>query len=565
MLKKSAYLLVCSLMTIQGVLFAQRLSNADYQSAVTSYKKGEYEVAFKQLAPLVSYENQHPSAPYAHYYYALSAYQLNKLTEARTMLMQLMNRFPNWPEQNELNYLMGATYLKGKNWSEGFRWLDKVSDVSFTKSKKGLKSRYLAEVTDIRALEDLYNRYPDDVEVAEALVSLIQRTSTDRKYLALSDQISNKLGNSGPSTPIPLPSSNRKQEVEKKWDKGFYTVSVLLPFRLTEVTAEKNRSNQFAYDLFQGMNLAKQKLKNDGILIDINAFDISNNRSQMEVLINNTPFKQSDVLIGPLYAETFELAAAYSTSSKTLLVNPLSTDGSLLKDHPYVYLAQPAIEQQMAQVLDLALKQNPNASFAIYYGTTLKDSLMAASLEGQIRSKNRKILDQKKLTGTQEQVTASVGAFTSEKPSHVILLTSNPAQGRMLMVTMGARKLSPHVIATSQSFDFTKTRPSSYNGRLFLLAPEFVDTSKELTKSFQLAYYEQYSTLPSTYSYLGYDLVLHLGRLMHQYKDRIFEALTMQPYKDDCLLQGFDYTKNRDNTVSAILKHDGQRWVLVED
>jgi ABC-type branched-subunit amino acid transport system substrate-binding protein len=564
MLKRSAFFLVCSLMAMQGALFAQRLSHTDYLAAVESYKKGQYEVAFKQLAPFTSYENQHPSAPYAHYYYALSAYQLNKLTESRTMLMQLMNRFPNWPEQNELNYLMGATYLKGKNWSEGFRWLDKVTDASFAKSKKGLKSRYLAEVTDIRALEDLYNRYPDDIEVAEAFVSLIQRTSTDRKYLALSDQISNKLGNNELAKPI-ASSSNRKQEVEKKWDKGFYTLSVLLPFRLSEVTSEKNRSNQFAYDLFQGMNLAKQKLKNDGILVNINAFDVSNNRSQMEGLLNNTPFKQSDALIGPLYAETFELAAAYSTASKTLLINPLSTDGSLLKDHPYVYLAQPAIDQQMAKVLDLALKQNPNASFAVYYGTTPKDSLMAVSLLAQIRSKNRKTLEQKKLSGTQEQVTASMGSFTSEKPSHVILLTSNPAHGRMLMVAMGAKKLTAQVIATSQSFDFAKTRPSSYNGRLFLLAPDYVDTSKELTKSFQLAYYEQYSTLPSTYSYLGYDLVLHLGRLMHRYKDRVFEALAMQPYKDDFLLQGFDFTKNRDNTVSAILKHDGQRWVLSED
>ena len=82
-----------------------------YRSALTDYKQGKYAVAMDKFYPMTSVNAKTAYSPYAHYYYALSAYQLKRYKDARPMLLQLQSRYPGWNKINDVYYLLGAVAL----------------------------------------------------------------------------------------------------------------------------------------------------------------------------------------------------------------------------------------------------------------------------------------------------------------------------------------------------------------------------------------------------------------------------------------------------------------------
>ncbi|HEV7350410.1 ABC transporter substrate-binding protein [Telluribacter sp.] len=561
------------LLILWGV-FGSSISNAqlfdksgkNYREAIDFYKQGKYLVAMNRLAPLTRTTSSF--APYSHYYYALAAYQLKKYNDSYLMLRQLVSRYPNWERMNDAHYLMGATQLALGNYQQALQSLQLIDEAGLKKDVQGLKQHYLSQITDLNALKNLQKQNAGDKEVAVALVSLIQKKSTDKADLELSDRLTNRFGIESTETVSvknPTPGQKSPPRTARNWEKGYYNVAVMLPFRLGEVPASRrSRPNQYAYDYYQGMLLAKQQLKDEGILVNLQTYDIGSEEALMRDLVNNNQFRQSDLLIGPLYTNTYEIASKFASENDVLIVNPLSTDGSLLASSNNAYLARPSIEYQMAQAAQLAARLSAGLTAAVYYGTTSKDSAMAAAYTEEIKKKGGKVLEMVRITDQKETIDARMSRFEREKPTHIVLASTDPQSGPALFSVLNGRDLSNvPVIATATSFDFQRSRPHSYGGRLYLLETDYIDLTKDNIKAFRRAYYEQSETLPSVYSYQGYDQLLFLGRMIAKYKDRLSQGLKARQFDEDYLLSGFDFTKSRENQVSPLLRAEGSRWVPV--
>ncbi|WP_247232252.1 ABC transporter substrate-binding protein [Telluribacter sp. SYSU D00476] len=560
------------LLLILWGLYGTSISNAQifeqsekkYKEAVGYFRQGKYEQAMSRLAPLTS-QTSSAYGPYSHYYYALSAYRLKKYNDGYLMLRQLLSRYPNWEKMDEAYYLMGALNMAMGNYDKGLENLQLINDPVLTKDVQGLKQQYLSQIKDLNLLKNLQKRYPTDKEVAGVLVRLIQSTSTDRADLELSDRLTNRFGgdvaNAG-TTPRPRTTGPK---ATRNWDKGFYNVAVMLPFRLDEFqSSRRSRSNQFAYDYYQGMLLARKQLKDEGILVNLQSYDINNDEEPMRDLVNNNQFRQSDLLIGPLYPKTYEIASQFASDNEVVLFNPLSTDGNLLSNSTTSYLARPSVEFQMKQAAQMASRLSPRLTAAIYYGGSSKDSAMAAAYVEEIKSRGGKVLEKVRINDQKADIDARISLFEGEKPSHIILASTDPQTGPALFSVLNSRKLTGiPVIATATSFDFQRSRPSSYGGRLYLIETEYIDLFKEGVRNFRLAYYEQTETLPTVYSYLGYDQMLFLGRMMARYKDRLAEGLKSRQQEEGYLLSGFDFTRSRENQIPPILRAEGSRWVPV--
>ncbi|GAB2774722.1 hypothetical protein GCM10027275_17200 [Rhabdobacter roseus] len=538
-----------------------------YHEAVGLYNQGRYEQAMERLRPLTSSRSDEAIVPYAHYYYALAAHKLNKYQESNLMLRQLLSRYGTWERKDEAYYLLGANSLSLGQLNEGLDYLKVIGDANLGKDVQGLKQFHLAQVKDLPRLKVLQKEFPSDRVVAEALVSLIQKVSTDKADLELSDRLTNRFNIDQAQSTQPADRSSVKSEpkASNKWEKGYFNVSVLLPFRLEEFhTAKRTRSNQYAYDFYEGMQLARQQLKNEGVLINLYAYDISNEEDRMLNLLNNALFRQSDLIMGPLYPKTYALTAQFSAENNVLMVNPLATDGTLLEGSPYAYLAHPSISYQMQQAAQLARSLTPRLAAAIYYGSTPKDSAMANAYEREVLSKGGKVL-QKVMIGSQpEAINTKMSFFQNEKPTHLLLASTDARAGAAFMSVLDGRELdNVPVIATASSFDFQRSRPHSYGNRLHLIETDYVDISKESIRRFQKQYFEATNTLPSVYSYQGYDQLLFFGRMVAKYKDKLPDGLGIRRYDEDYLLSGFDFTKARENQITPILKYNDARWVPI--
>ncbi|MEZ4904732.1 MAG: amino acid ABC transporter substrate-binding protein [Spirosomataceae bacterium] len=393
----------------------------DYKRAVALYKTGDYALAMNDLMPLTSRKHQHGLVPFAHYYYALAATKNNQLAEGRQMLMQLRERFPDWKKMDDVLYLLADIAFHEKRFGEALDYLDELSSVSIKKDAEALKRFYINQLQDLAYLKSLNRQYPSDKIVASALINLIQKTSNEKSDLELSDQLTNRFG----VTPAkPAEATILAKKKTNNFQKGYYNVAVVLPFRLKEFTSNQRvRANQFAFDMYEGMKMAKIKLQQEGIIINLFSYDVGNDPEEMLDVVNNTNFAQTDLILGPVYNEPAQLAADFAETNNIYFVHPTTLSNDILSNHPNTLILNPSFTQQVAQGFDFmrSLPSSTARKVAIYYGTTRRDSTLAVAYRNKAMEAGHQIIDFRK---TQENLDITATINESSKVGHSLFSTT---------------------------------------------------------------------------------------------------------------------------------------------
>lgn len=556
-MKKILILLIILTHAFAPELVAQ--SDKKYSDAAASFKQGKFEVAMNLFLPLTSAVNANPQAEYAHYYYALAAQKLKMYNESSQMLKQLITRFPKWDRIEEAYFLLGINYFAINNGTQALNYLQRITDPTMSQDVLGAKQSFLSTVKEITTLKTLQKEYPDDYVVAVSLINASRKAPTNKADSELADRLIKRFG--AEETTAGTSSSGSTVKSKDKEKNGVYNVAALLPFRLNEFDASKRvRSNQFAYDYYLGMALAKLQLKNEGIELNLLAYDVSNDEEQMKKLVKTPDFQKMDLLVGPLYPKTYEVAASYVGKANIPMLNPLSTDVGILQGNDNVYLAHPSIHYQMKETARFAKTITSRLVAAVYYGITSKDSLMAVSYADEIKIEGGKVLEMKRVNGEVDDISRQMGAFENEKPTHVVLFSTNSKSGPSLLSVLNSKKITTiPVIASASGFDFVKSRPQG-SDRLYLVDTDFVDINKDGVRLFQQQYWESENTLPSVYSYQGYDHLLFFGRMLGKYNGKVKDGLDIRKYNEEYLLSGFNFTKSRENESSPILRYRDGQW-----
>ncbi|NIJ54034.1 ABC transporter substrate-binding protein [Dyadobacter arcticus] len=564
------FLILFTYLGLDYSVFGQNVAQTEsrYRAAVNDYKQGRYAMAMDKLFPLTSINVKTTYSPYAQYYYALSAYQLKRLKDSRQMLLQLQSRYPGWNKINDVYYLLGTIGLENGQFNEGLENLLRIKDSSFAKDVQALKYHHLSSIKDLGKLKELQRQYGSDREIALVLFQNIQGSTTSpQSDIQIADQLEKQFKFTKKEKAVSEETPKRSTpKADTQWTKGYLDISVLLPFRLDEFSTSKHRSNQFAYDYYQGLTMAKEQLLSEGINVNLWAYDVGTDAKSMESIVDNKNFQLSDMVIGPLYSSTFDVTANYISQSGAIMLNPLSTDIGLLKSASNIYLGHPSITYQTQRAAQWMRTQGSGLSAAVFYGNTAKDSLMAASYANEWKSKGGKIIGMVKILGDREWIESNISSYETVKPSHIALFSTDGSSGASLMQVLNGRKLTTiPVLATSTSFNSQQSRVTKYGSRLYLINADYVDREKESIRLFQKDYWNKTSTFPTVYSYQGYDQLLFFGRMLSKYKDRFSNGLQSRKYgEEEYLLAGFDYTKANENQITPVLKFNGSKWVPVD-
>ncbi|GAB3258795.1 hypothetical protein GCM10027347_22400 [Larkinella harenae] len=554
------------LWTTAHVALAQ-VDNAErrLQYAIRFIQQQDYAKAKAELRPLTENRTS-AAAPYAHYYHALADFNLKRFSEARLMLKQLLERYPDWKKKDDVYYLLGATCFENGQLEEGIENLTSIGDQALKPEVNKLETYHFSQITDLNRLKQLQKEFPSNRNLALALIDLIQRTSTATADLELSDRLTNRFG--VPVTTRPVSTENNAAtgtvaKPPKNRNKGYYNVAVLFPFRINDINpGEAARSNQYALDLYNGMRLAKTKLQSEGITVNLFAYDVDNDPSKMTALINNPGFAQNDLLIGPLYAEPNRMATEFASQNNIWLVNPISTSSELVANQPLAFLAAPSLNQQALKTAAFARTLSMAKKAAVYYGNSRKDSTLAALYQTELKRSGYTISEYRKVGADLESIKVS----EINQPGHIFLASSDNSMGAKFVRLLAQRKVTVPVVATASAFDLVKNPLSTFTRNdLYLVDPEFVDNQRPETNEFGEQYLEQRNLIPSTYAYQGYDMLLFFGRALARSRGQLTNRSQLKTVPEEgYLLSGYDYTTSNENQVVPIIKFDGTRFVLAK-
>ncbi|MBC3789791.1 amino acid ABC transporter substrate-binding protein [Spirosoma utsteinense] len=586
-LSLTGWLVVACFLTVNAQVSVE--AQKRYKEAIRLIQTGSYDRAKNELNPII--QRTGPLAPYASYYVALADFRQKNFSQSRLMLKQLVTRFPNWQKIDDAQYLLAAVCMEMGEYEDGLAALKPIGTPALRTEGVKLEQNFMGRLTDLNRLKRINRDYPDDKPVALALIDLIQRTATDKDDLELSDRLTNQFGvpvsvAGRPVSPVSsgTTTSANRPTTRPNRAKGYYNVAVMFPFRLDEFDADKRgRSNQYAYDLYEGMKMARAKLQEEGITVNLFAYDVENDPNKTLELVNSPGFAQTDLIIGPLYVEPNRIASAFANQNNILLVNPIATGSELVASQPMSFLAQPSLNEQARRAAEQArsLIGGGARRVAIYFGTSRKDSLLAAAYQAELKQQNYQILDFKRLSGTAQAMAeamrfdgkmttvGSVSAVpTTPVPitvSHVFFASSNDDDGARMLDALSRRRVSAPLIATASAFDYYRNPMSTFTRwELYLLYPDYIDTMREPVMAFQEQYIAKRNTIPSVFAGEGYDMLLFFGRQMAKngvpFRSRT--ALRTDP-EGDYVLSGFDYTESNENQVVPIVKYEDGRFIKI--
>ncbi|GAB3574739.1 hypothetical protein GCM10027578_37880 [Spirosoma luteolum] len=570
-----------------------------YQAAVKLVQAGSYDRAQAELNAII--QRGGPLAPYAHYYYALAAYRQKKPTQARLMLTQLADRFPDWPRQSEADYLMGISQLEEGRLADGVKTLEALTDPTLRADAARAEQAILTRSGSLAELKDLNKTYPTNRSIALALIDRIQRSASDKNDLELSDQLTNRFGvpgvttsaptTSGPGSVTPAGSSSTARPgvnparpgsaatARPARSKGYLNVAVMFPFRLDESGASKRvRSQQYVYDLYNGIGMAKAQLQSEGITVNLFAYDVDNDANRTLELVNSPAFAQTDLIIGPLYVEPNRIVAAYAAQHNIVLVNPIATSSELVAGQPTAFLAQASLSQQAAEAFEQGRRLNSNRRVAIYFGASRKDSLLASAYRTVAEQQRYQVVDFRRMGATAQATagslfqpatalsgTATAPATAAVAPvGQVFLASSNDDDGPRLLEALSQRRVAGPLLATASAFDFYQNSVATFTRRdLYLIYPDYIDNTRDFVTAFDEAYLARRNTIPSTFAREGFDMLLFFGRQLARLGPGLTNRVALRSDTDDYLLSGFDYTQSNDNQIVPIVKYDGSRFVKI--
>lgn len=310
---------------------------------------------------------------------------------------------------------------------------------------------------------------------------------------------------------------------------SLYRISVALPF-LTQMRDTLGRANEKAYPslhFLQGLRLALDSMTTPRKTIQWRIFDTEASRGRMyQLLSEDTSFIQSDIIIGPWRSSNLQMMAKVGKSREQIVFSPFYPNAPFEGDYQQFVQVNPSLKahcealtfflrnrfqpeevllvcrEKQAEVERLALFQEANALYA-------RDTAVAKFPEYLIPDETDAFQEMDFRPYLDEGIKAVVVPSWSNEAFVYSLMR--------LLSTQKEEEEEVMVLGMPQWMEFNISSFNYYEDlQLHIPIPVFADPQLPEAKQFRKHYLEKYGTLPTTESYLGYDLATYLTDLLNR-------------------------------------------------
>lgn len=376
-------LLILSLFLSATMAMAQT-GQGEYLEAKRLFATSQYRTAKLAFAELTS---DPYFGSYATFYYGLSQYKLGDIKEAVDVWLSLQ-QLSQWDKQNEVSFWLAYAYFESVQYDKALRFTDKLDKIEKKGSGSLLIKRFLSSES-LQTLKVLYDQHEENETLARIYFNKLNELTYAKRDF---DEI---------------------KRVSAKWDfedstigldqlpllkKNNYRVGVMLPFLYDETNIDQILQNTIVMELYQGMLIASEHLKENGINLELQAFDTKRNGQVTQAILNSLPDGYLDLIVGPLYPEPVRLVKAYSSEKAINMINPLSSTSEVIENNAFGYLFKPSQETMATKLAEYAAKEISNKNVMIFYEGTERDSVFAATYLEKIQEAGFLVIRYQELT-----------------------------------------------------------------------------------------------------------------------------------------------------------------------
>jgi len=528
------------------LLFSQKGRAQNYaalfEKGKQELKAANYARAMLSFRSCMVYDKANPYELYANYYYALSAYRRGWHKISRETLFALGKSHPKWNQMDEVHFLTAKNFSAEKEYFEAFKTLKKISNPDFASRIEALKKSTVEKIEDAPTLEMLLEDYKDPT-VADALVNILNQPSQLNRRAELVNEY--RLKYAPPSAPAV---------------SGPIYAAALLPFLTKTLNKSPTpKKNQQILDLYIGMRMAADSLKQNKIDVRLLAYDTRRDSVEINRLLALDELKAVSLLVGPLFKEGLHAMQRFSNSRRIPLVpNPMSADGNVLRQ-PYTFLFQPSFETKAKRSAEFLAAHTKAKYCAVYYGEAGHDSLQARVFAAKARELGIKTIFKRKvnkrtssrilsdLTGKIDSVNFII---KRDSIGGVYVASDDPLVFMQAVNAVEARREDIWVLGDESWFNENNNLISKFSTtKTAFASPNLINISAPKFRAFEHSFLKAHGKMPSLASYIGFEFMYTFGSILNQDRNffqkqevhqptqgRLNDGYLMQPSRDNGLV-----------------------------
>jgi tetratricopeptide (TPR) repeat protein len=544
------------------------------------FKEGRYDAAAQVFLPLTAEASHNAFSKPASYFYALSSLKSGDLEAAKSMCLQMLQRYEDWDQKDNVYYLLANTYFEQNKPRLAIQFLNKISGLK--KDSESMKTYYFNKISPLDTLKSIQKDYPAEQELAVILAKKLSVTYLDEQTKMLLNFL------------IQEYKLNSDELYKKKVSilKKSYNVALFLPFQLNDIDPKvSKRSNQYILDFYEGVRMALDTLKSKGININVYTYDTEKDVTIVNSILSLPELKQMDMIIGPVFPNQMQVVSEFSKRNNIINVSPFSANSKNFENNEFCFLFQPTLEIMAGTAIRYAAEnfkhdsmfvynyEPPRGKFRfrdkevkehknvmIFYGADLKDSLIAVYYRDSCKANKLEVTHFEKITRPKLDLLRTILADSTRLGmcNHVFASTSDEVVAANIISLMDVSRQATPLITRSDWLAFNLISFEQFEKRnVFFIHPDYFDYGNPFYRSFKTSYVDRTQIYPSLHSMQGYELMTYFANALNQYGTYYKYGLDEAGFTKGTIFQGFDFSNSYSNKYVPFTRFKEKNLILV--
>lgn len=364
-----------------------------------------------------------------------------------------------------------------------------------------------------------------------------------------------------------------------------YNIALLLPFLLDEATGaleapELKKTSDFEnfnyFQFYAGFMLAADSLENYGLHANIQVLDADklNDTLTIRQALRKPGMDKMNLIVGPVYANSFAVAARYARKHEIGIVNPLSRRENIVDGNPYVFKTQVSATGIATKLTDFITQHYPAANIISVRNDSKEYKAAADEFEAQVKSRIAAHTLKASLQTATFSTDQMAGISKKIKPgvkNIVIFFSNNKSNVPNFVSLLNPRSKTDDIILVGMDGweDFELETEFLVNLNYHQLTSSYIDYESEAVKQFITRFRNKYGAVPvsAKHAFLGYDLGWYFLTSLMWYGDDYLKCIpgnTTQGLQFDFNFSAADKNEGFQNQDIKMVKLNDYKMVKIE-